>query len=371
MKLLFLTNDLGGGGAERVLVNLANRLAERGHDITVRALVDYGINREFLSQHVKYEYIYKRGFRGLNYLYKLPHRWIYKCICFGEYDVIIPYLQGVLTKIVSYAPYSQKKVAWLHAEVVGSSKLFRITKNRNEFRQYFSKYNHIVCVSELSRTSLNKFTGLSECISVINNTFDVEGITSKAKVELPNNMDSVSDTIQLISIGKLSEVKGYKRLIKAFYKLVKEDSLNLSLKIIGEGEQRREIESFAEEKGIKDLVLMPGFDSNPYKYLARSDLFVCSSYTEGYSSVVAESLILGIPVITTDCPGMQEMLGDNEYGVITENSEEALYEGMKRLLLDPNLLAHYRNKAQERSAFFSPEQTVNAVERLLEKVIHE
>ena len=315
--------------------------------------------------------VFAKGFRGINYLHKLPHKWIYHKVCYGEFDVIIPYLQGVLTKIASYAPDSQKKVAWLHAEVVGNSKLFKISSHKNEFRQFFSLYDHIVCVSNLSMATLKKTTGLSVKISVIYNTFDVDGIRYMAREKLPGKRIRNNKIVRLVSVGKLSEVKGYMRLIRVFCKLVKQDSMNASLTIIGEGEQRGLLECFANEHGIKDCISLPGFDSNPYKYISRSDLFVCSSYTEGFSSVVAESLILGVPVITTDCPGMHEMLGNNEYGIITDNSEEALYEGLKRLLADPKLLIHYREKAQERSSFFSPEQTVTAVEQMLEEVIHE
>ena len=69
MKILFLTNNLSGGGAERVLVNLANAMADNGHDITVRALADKGDNKKSLSSKVNYQFVFKNGFKGLNYLH--------------------------------------------------------------------------------------------------------------------------------------------------------------------------------------------------------------------------------------------------------------------------------------------------------------
>ena len=86
---------------------------------------------------------------------------------------------------------------------------------------------------------------------------------------------------------------------------------------------------------------------------------------EGFSTAATEALIVGTPVITTEVSGMREMLGNDEYGVITANDEEALYLGIKRLLEDPELLAHYREKAVERGRDFSMENTVKAVEDLL------
>ena len=100
--------------------------------------------------------------------------------------------------------------------------------------------------------------------------------------------------------------------------------------------------------------------------MAKCDLFVCTSFAEGFSTAATEALIVGTPVCTVEVSGMREMLGeDNEWGVVTENNEEALYQAIKRLLDDPALLAHYRGKAKERGETFSTEKTVAAVEKML------
>ena len=108
-----------------------------------------------------------------------------------------------------------------------------------------------------------------------------------------------------------------------------------------------------------------GSKENPYKYVAKADLFVCSSRREGFSTAVSESLVLGIPVVTTEVSGMKEMLGDDEFGIITANSEDALYLGIKRFLDNPKLLKHYRSKAVERGSIFNAETTVKAVEDMM------
>ena len=369
MRILFMTNDLGGGGAEKVLVNLANRLAQRGHEVTVRALVNQGVNREFLSKEVKYEYVFDRGFRGINFLHKLPHQWIYQKVCYGQFDVIVPYLHGVLTKIASYAPNSQKKIAWLHGKAFKDGKLFRITKNKNELREYFSQYDRVVCVSEFVKDSLVQLSGITDKVRVIYNTFDVSGIINSSKVKVYHKEDD-SNIIRLVTVGKLNTVKGYPRLIRSIKDLIQKDQLNIELTIVGEGKQRKELEEMIHDLQLGSCIRLVGFDINPYKYIVDSDLFVCSSYTEGFSSVVAESLIIGTPVITTDCAGMKEMLGENnEYGLIVENSDEGLYTGLKQLLNDKELLLRYKEKARERAIFFEPEATVGAVEALFKEII--
>ena len=93
---------------------------------------------------------------------------------------------------------------------------------------------------------------------------------------------------------------------------------------------------------------------------------MCSSRFEGLSTFVTEGLILGKPIVTTDCTGMRELLGDSEYGLITPNSREGLYAGMKECLSDPELLAHYAEKAQERGKEFSAEALTRQTEAFLE-----
>lgn len=368
MNVLFLAINLGGGGAERVLVNLANGMVNDGYGVTVRVLADIktGSNREQLSPKVNYEYVFRKSFRGMNYLHLLPHRWIYNKIAYGHFDVIVVYLHGVLTKIVGYAPKMQKTVAYLHANMERSP-FMKSFKSRRAIEKCFSGYSRIVSVSEDVQRSFINASGIDDRrLTVIYNTFDVPGILKRSKEPVAVNRHQFN----LCSVGKLEGCKGYQRLTKIVKRLCDED-FDVHLTLVGDGPERKEIEAFIEANRLSDRICLVGFDSNPYKYIAASDLFVCSSFTEGFSSVVAESLILGVPVITTDCAGMQEMLGKNEYGIITENSEEALYDGLKRLLAEPETLSHYKKKAQARAAFFSPEQTVGAVEQMLEEVVKE
>ena len=109
-----------------------------------------------------------------------------------------------------------------------------------------------------------------------------------------------------------------------------------------------------------------GYKDNPYKYIKNSDLFVCASIAEGFSTAATEALILGVPVCTVEVSGMREMLGENdEYGIVTENNEDALYEGVKKMLTTPDLLEEYAQRALERGKYFSTEKTTKAVEEML------
>ena len=135
---------------------------------------------------------------------------------------------------------------------------------------------------------------------------------------------------------------------------------------MGEGANYDSLKKYVDDNYLNESIIFLGYQENPYKFIANCDLFVCASLREGFSTAATEALIVGTPVCTVEVSGMKEMLGENnEYGVVTENNEEALYEGIKMLLDNPDLLAHYKKQAEIRGKEFSAEKTVKAVEDML------
>lgn len=141
---------------------------------------------------------------------------------------------------------------------------------------------------------------------------------------------------------------------------------HINLYILGTGPLQSEMENYIRNYELQDAVTMLGYQMNPYKYVAKCDLFVCASFAEGFSTATTEALIVGVPVCTVEVSGMREMLGENnEWGVVTKNEYEALYQSIKQLLDEPGLLQHYKKQAEIRGKDFSTVKTVQAVEKLL------
>ena len=116
---------------------------------------------------------------------------------------------------------------------------------------------------------------------------------------------------------------------------------------------------------MREDVRLPGFLANPYPLVASADLFVCPSRAEGYSTAVTESLILGVPVLATECAGMRELVGAHCCGIITDNNERAFYLGLKSLLENKAQLPRMREAARLRGNDFSLERSVQAIEDTL------
>ena len=368
-KILFVIHDLGPGGAEKVLVNLVNNMDPQKFDVTVMALFGGGVNEQFLKPHIHYRYCFKHMIRGNSHLMKLLtprqlHKWLIK----EHYDVEVSYLEGPTARIISGCPHrNTKKVAWIHCLATQKTNVTLGFRSYNEAIKSYSKFDKIVCVSKSSETAFQNVFPNIDRTAVLYNTYDSETVIQLSNE--PVDLAFQPEYIHLISTGRLIPIKGYDRLMRVYTRL-KADGYQLKCYILGNGEIHKELERKAYELGIDDGFKFLGYHINPYKYVANCNLYVCSSLSEGFSTAATEALIVGTPVCTVDVSGMKEMLGENgEYGIVTENSEDALYLGIKKLLDDPSLLEHYKNMATVRGKDFSTETTVKAVEKMLETVL--
>lgn len=368
-KVLFAIPTLGGGGAERVLVTLLNNLDKDKYDITLFSMFDGGINKRYLNENIHYRYYFKKSFRGnIHFLKLFTPESLYRKMIKEDYDIVISYLEGSMTRVISGCLNKNTKIInWVHIEINDPKVLLQTYRNKHELEKSYSKYDATVFVSDTARTAFQKtFKNISGNMLVKYNSVDTDLIKSKS-IERVDDIKFESKKVNLISVGRFTEQKGYIRLLEIINMLIRNDKLNIHLYLLGKGELENKYRSVIEKYGLNKHVTILGYKDNPYQYVRNSDLFVCSSYCEGYSTAVTESLIVGTPVVTTLCSGMEEMLGhNNEYGLITKNSKEDLYKGMKRILTESGLLKHYKEKAEERGRSFSTEKTVEEIEHLLD-----
>lgn len=367
-KVLFFIDSLGHGGAEKVLTNLVRHLDRTKYDITLMTLFDIGVNKKYLPDDVKYKYVFRKVFRGNVFLFKLlPRKLLYKLIIKDKYDVLIAYLEGNTTRIISGCDNDAiKKIAWIHIEMSneGFKRLFR---SRKDCISIYKSYDKIIGVSETVLESFrNNIKYALENTEVKYNTVEDKYIKACGEEEVTDIIFDKNYT-NIISVGRLIEQKSYKRLIEVVNRLILAGN-KIRLYILGDGNQRKVLQNYIDVNNLNNHIYLLGFKDNPWKYVSKADLFVCSSWKEGFSTAVTESLILGTPVITTMCSGMVEMLGKNEYGIIVDNDIESLYKGMEKIINDKELLKYYRKKAEERGKYFSMEQTVKEVEKLIDEV---
>lgn len=368
-KVLFFIDTLGHGGAEKVLVNLANRLDRTKYDITLMTIFDEGVNKKYLSRDINYRYIFKKVFHANVIFFKMfTPKYLYKHYIKEHYDMIVSYLEGNTTRILSGCPYiDTKKLAWVHIEM-DEKKRFYPYRSRKECKECYNQFDKIVCVSHTVQDSFTNQLGNYDNICVRYNSVESDYIKECAS-EQTDDVVFDSSYINMVSVGRLIEQKSYKRLLK-IHKNLTDKGYKVRLYIIGEGNQQHQLESYIASNNMQANAFLLGFKDNPWKYVKKADLFVCSSWKEGFSTAVTEALILGTPVVTTLCSGMTELLGDNnEYGIITENNEKALQKGIERIISDKTLLKEYEDKATLRGEKFKAKETVQAIEQLLDEIM--
>lgn len=375
-KILFVIDILRGGGAEKVLVDTVKYLDKNKFDITVLSVFDGGKYVDEIKKYVNYKYIFpeykqsnifNRILGSIRYriakfrLINMNPTILYKTVINEKYDYEVSFLEGYSSSIVSCSSNKDSyKIAWIHTDLIKNPWSKNYYKYMSE-KEIYEKFNKIICVSEDVKKSFIKKFDITENIEVMYNVINEKIILNKSK-EIIDDINT-SNKFKIVSIGRLSEEKGYMRLLKVHNKLINE-GFDYELWIIGEGHEKKALEKYISDNKLNNSVKLLGFKSNPYKYLDRCDLFVCSSITEGFSTVVTESTILGIPTVTTDCPGMSEILGDSEYGLITENNIDGLYNGLKDILNDINIYNYYKTKVVERSKYFKLEERIKEIENL-------
>lgn len=327
-KILFTLNHVEPqNGVCSAIKSLSGALAEYGFDITVMPL--FRFDPEYAAtfdSRVKIEKCYGKYFRGMGKIVRvLPQKAVYKKFVRENYDIEVAFQCGCPTSMIAASTNkNSKKIAWMHGYEEMDLKQHR-------------EFDKIVACARSTAEKYKKVFSQPEKVTYLYNLVDEREILEKAND--PVGIEK-KYPITLVTAGRLSFEKGYDRLISAHARLMSE-GLKHNLWIVGEGVERENLEKLIKEKGVEGSVTLVGFDPNPYKYMARADAFVCSSRSEGMSTVCVESLLVGTPIITTLVNGAEELC-ETGAGILTENDEKSLCEGMKDALTHPEKLAACR-----------------------------
>lgn len=374
-KILFFLESLAGGGAEKVLTDIVCYLDKSKYDITVCTVTDGGVYQERVSSVCHYRSLLQTsdyragGFRKaffwlkMKMLYLLPAKVVYNHSFKERYDIEIAFIEGYATKIIAASPnVNSKKIAWVHGDPLTNDYADKYFPDLNEQRKAYEKFDRILCVSKGVEKSFKKKCSPNAIVKVQYNPVDERIILQHAQE--PISCPPQRDKLLLGSIGRLEQVKGYLRLLKCA-KILHDKGYPFALWIIGKGSQQEQLEKYILENELTDTVKLLGFQSNPYKYMNQCDAFVCSSYAEGFSTAATESLILGKPVFTVDCAGMNELIGESACGKVVPNTDEALYQLLEEVVSCQIDMAQYAKNAEERGRAFRMNARISEIDNLL------
>lgn len=373
-NILFFMETVDFGGAETVFTNIIKNINKSKFCIKVVTERDHELFTDEIKAAVPYDCFIKTERSAIRDFWNkiviklslvLSEKNIRKYFIRGNYDVEVAFCEGYSTKIIGNSGKKNcKKIAWVHTDVIKNPWSEKIFGSAEEEKKCYEKFDAIVCVAETMKESFIKKYGMAEKVHVLYNPLDFESVIKKSAEKTDFNF---GDGMKFVLAGTFTKIKGFDRFVKVCKRL-KDDGEHFSALIMGDGEEKENIKKIIAETNLGDTVKILDFQTNPYKYIAHSDVYVCSSYAEGYSTAVSESVALNVPVITTECSGMREIFGENECGIICENSEDGLYNAMKKVLNDPSLLKKFSAEEKKRANDFSLQKRVKAIEDFLESV---
>lgn len=376
IKVVFVHYKLVCGGAEQALFDLIQLLDKEKFDITLFVQSPGGDwDHKFIDAgvHVIYDYSCRQPTwnpaRKLgNVVKKLKTAKAYKREGEGLLDVILPEKPDI---VISYSAWchdliafaeNTKSVKYIHGDP-GTNPVYREEAlNKQELLKQFDR---IVCVSRAAWNSFQELSGITDGVELHYNPIDSDSVRAKAEipVELPKDVPLVC------AVGRLSEEKGFERLIVIHKRLLNE-GIRHKLVIVGDGPDRDFLRRLVNATETQDSVILAGYQSNPYPYMKQSKFLVSSSFTEGLPVISMEALCLGIPMVSA-VPSIGETFGEEMCGIITENDNRSLEAGIRKMLTEEAFYAEAKAGAERRSRFFNGARMVREVEDMLLKLAAE
>lgn len=382
-KVLFVIPSLGIGGAEKSLVELLNFLDYSKYHVDLLLLESHGLLFEQLNPNVNVldadeqcRYLLKNASASIKYLLRrkmyvaaakrllltcmnrlrtvfklnMPHlQWrllsSYISDFSQEYDTAVAYLQGVSEYYVVDKITAKQKILWMHTSFRHHS------GNDSTECAYIDAFDKIVCVSSAAKDDfISLFPQKSDSTYVFYNLINKDAVRQAAEKEPEHILDT--ELINIVSVGRLHQAKGYDISIPAFAKLEKE-FCRVRFFIVGDGPIRPDLEKLIQQYGLENKCILVGATTNPYSYMGRADVFLQSSRYEGYCIALAEAKALQCAIVTTDFYGAREQIINEENGLIVDCSENSIYEALKRTVSDAKLRTQFSETLREQESIRS------------------
>ena len=332
-------------GIGRSAIAIANQLTRL--KLAEVTLIPLFINdkkvHELIDKGVKVKGVFGCYFRGLAKLvHRIPMSFVRRFV-FGKdiYDIEVAFQYGISTRCIAAASRRShaSKYAWMHGYDDGLV-----------YRNEYEKIGTVCCVSQCNAERLHKELPSIKVDYNYNPIDDVQVRLFGAEdidIEHPDGM-------LFVTVGRLSPEKGFGRLLDIINRL-REDGEKVNLWIIGDGPIESELKQKRIDLGLEEEVLFFGRQNNPHKFTSKADMFVCSSFVEGYSTACTEAIMLNVPVVTTCVSGAKEIIEEAECGIMTGMDDESLYSALKEVCQKPNKVKDWKLKLQTTKSRFSAE----------------
>lgn len=388
-SLLLVNNNLATGGVQKSLINLIQKINGQ-FDITLYLFSNSGDHVKDIPPQVrvieappliKILGISQAQSKKLGLLYYLVRA---LCVLYSKlinnhlpislllkaqrklkgYDIAISFLHsghdksfyGGCNEFVLERVLAKQKVAFIHCDFLKSG------GNTKRNRKNYQLFNKVALVSHACR---NVFIEAVPAMS--EKAFTVYNVHNYAMYKHLSHLNPIQyepNYIHIVTVARLSPEKGILRFLHVMNRL-REENERVRWHIIGEGALREKIEEEVEKNNLSNHIILHGNQQNPYRFLRNASLLLLPSFHEAAPMVFEEAKYLGVPVITTRTMSASEMIKDNVEGIICDNSEEGLYEAVKRVLDKPFFIEQSKEVLKSRK--FSNHIAIEQFMRLIQE----
>ena len=376
-QILVRIGSLRHGGAEKVLATFLKKLPDDKYEIDLLLNLYSGKYLPEVPGWINVIYLNKGEMITTNRLQDIPlkafrvmyqfvlkkfPKLLYSTILKNKkYDIEFAAIHGFRDEILNSPLKNSKKIVWIHNDL---RKTHFHNYTDNEIHKFFG-FDKILVISEHIQKdfeNLARNENEKNRIVRIYNPLDTNEILNKANV----NWESTQNPAPVfISVGTVFPQKGFDRLLKVHQRLLHEGFPHL-VKILGDGYDFENIKNLISELQITETVEMTGFTDNPYPAVKNADFYILSSRYEGFPTVLFEAVTLKKNIIATEVSGVREILENGKLGLIVENSEEGIYEGMKKALTHPESFDAYAETLKTYSMPFTLENSVNSIVQIID-----
>lgn len=378
-KILIRIGSLRHGGAEKVLVTFLKHLPKDKFEVDLLLNLYSGkylcevpdwvniiyLNHGEMITTNRPKDIPKKAYRVVyqHLLKKYPKILYKRKLKNKQYDVEFAAIHGFMDEILNSPIQSSKKLMWIHND------LTQVEGYTSDKIRRFFQYDKVMVISEKIKSTFEDLAindlEKSKIIRIYN-PLDTDEILTKAIKPLEKyTFETKIPTF--ISVGTVFPQKGFDRLLKVHKRLL-DDGFPHKLLIVGDGYDFENIKRLKSELKLDDSATMLGFSDNPYPYFQAADFYVLSSRYEGFPTVLFEAITLKKNIIATDVSGVREMLNDGELGLITDNSEDGIYSGMKQALSQPESFNLYQEKLKDYEMPFNLKNSVKKITDIIDNL---
>lgn len=338
MKITFILGSMGRGGAERVISILSREYAQKGWETEIILLLSGNVEYDLHETTKVFDFSAGGGSR----IKKLPY-WlknIRKHIKSGKPDVVLSFAARI-NIIVQAACFG------LNQKIIVSERNDPKCDGRSIFVKCLTKllYPLADCVVFQTKRAASYFNGLKNNV-IIPNPIEVAIYAKEEKQP------------KIVNVGRLTPQKNQKMLIDAFSKIYKEHP-EYSLEIYGEGELRETLQTQINSLRLEKNVLLMGNKKNIHECICDAQMFVLSSDYEGLSNALLEAMMMGLPCISTNCAGSDEVIEDGVNGLLVPVGDiDALAEALERLVIDEKLRDDMSKNVKESVKSFNGSEVI-------------